>query len=132
MLGFGDAERRIVNLFNIGSEVTYNGRNLTIQRAGKPTCSKGEPKTDIYVATKDHEGEIEEFKISYKKENADFLENKTNAVRAEQLFGDSWEEIIERSTSEIREQLENRMLIYKEGLRRTKKALLHLDGNLNY
>ena len=39
---------------------------------------KGEPKTDIYVEAESEYGEIVEIKITYKKENADFIENKTD------------------------------------------------------
>lgn len=56
--------------------------------------SKGEPKTDIYVLAKDEKDITREFKISYKKPNADFLENKTSAERAELLFGSHWKNIV--------------------------------------
>lgn len=125
MADFSDAERRILSYFIHGTEIFFNKRNLKIQEAGKPTCSQGEPKTDIYVLASDNMGS-EEIKISYKKENADFLENKTNAERAEQLFGPDWRWIIERSTTDIRENFERRMRIYKEKLARTEKGAITL------
>lgn len=125
MPDFGDAERRILSYFKKGVKIIHNGRDLTIKEAGKPTCPQGEPKTDIYVLAFDGAGDVE-IKISYKKENADFLENKTNAVRAEQLFGSEWREIIEHSTAEISDQFRRRMLIYKEKLQRTEKGAITL------
>ena len=122
MPDFGAAERRILSYFEVGTKITLKGKELTVKEAGKPTCPQGEPKTDIYVLTTDGT----EIKISYKKENADFLENKTNAVRAEQLFGSDWRGIIEHSTEGISDQFKKRMLIYKEKLQRTEKGAITL------
>ena len=62
-----------------------------------------------------------EIKISYKKENADFIENKMSAERAEQLFGEDWIEIIEQSTTAIEDRFNERILIYKNQFGRTQK-----------
>lgn len=125
MLSFGDAERRILSYFVRGTEIFHKERNLIVQEAGKPTCLQGEPKTDIYVLASDNMG-WEEIKISYKKENADFLENKTNAERAEQLFGSNWRCIIEQSTIGIQDSFERRTRIYKERLGKTEKGAITL------
>ena len=122
MPDFGAAERRILSYFEVGTKITLKGKELTVKEAGKPTCPQGEPKTDIYVLTTDGT----EIKISYKQENADFLENKTKAVRAEQLFGSDWRGIIEHSTEGISDQFKKRMLIYKEKLQRTEKGAITL------
>lgn len=125
MPDFGDAERRILSYFKAGTKIYHEGKELTVKEAGKPTCPQGEPKTDIYILSTDGANDIE-IKISYKKENADFLENKTNAVRAEQLFGDDWRDVIERSTEAISDQFDKRMLIYKEKMKRTEKGAITL------
>lgn len=125
MPDFGAAERRILSYFKVGTELFFNGRECTVVESDKPTCSSGEPKTDIFVRIDDGQG-YEDIKISYKKENADFLENKTNAGRAEQLLGPYWREIIQDATSQIREQFYNRALIYKEAFRRTEKGSMTL------
>lgn len=125
MPSFGDFERRILGYFEKGTEIFYNGRNVQVLEADKPTCSQGEPKTDIYVLVTDG-NEQEEIKISYKKENADFIENKTNAERAEQLFGPNWRGVIEKSTTEIKELFEQRVRIYKKAYRRTEKGAITL------
>ena len=65
-------------------------------------------------------------KFSYKKENADFIENKMSAERAEQLFGEDWIDIIEHSTTAIQDKFYERMLIYKNGFRRTEKGSITL------
>lgn len=125
MMKFGDAERRILSYFKRGSKIKYNNAEYEIVEAGKPTCLYGEPKTDIYVLI-ENAVSTEEIKISYKKENADFLENKTNAERAEQLLGENWRFIIENSTYSIKDQFEQRARIYKEAFRKTEKGSITL------
>jgi len=123
---FGEAERRIAHLLSAGNTFFYMNESFTIVNSGKPTCSKGEPKTDIYVKAKSECGDSIEFKISYKKENADFIENKTNAERAEALFGENWEEIIIQATESIRSVFEEKKLIYKRAFGRTAKGAITL------
>ena len=93
---FGDAERQIVELLNMGETVQYGRKEYKIKLVGKPTVSRGEPKTDIYVLLEESNGEQVEVKISFKKSNADFLENKISAERAEQLFGSNWADVIKK------------------------------------
>ena len=123
---FGEAERRIASLLRAENTFFYNGDNFTIINSGKPTCVKGEPKTDIYVEAESEYGDIIEIKITYKKENADFIENKTNAVRAAALFGDDWENIIMQATESIRDVFENKKLIYKSAAARTERGAITL------
>lgn len=122
---FGVAEKRILEFMSKGTDFIFNGERYTVALSGKPTCHKGEPKTDIYVFAKSVKDEIE-IKISYKKENADFVENKMSAERAEQLFGEEWISIIEQSTTAIQDKFYKRMLIYKNGFRKTKKGSITL------
>lgn len=123
---FGEAERKIASLLYKGNTFNYRGDYFTILNSGKPTCMKGEPKTDIYVEAKSEYGDIIEIKITYKKENADFIENKTNAVRAKALFGDDWENIIMQATESIRDVFENKKLIYKSAAARTERGAITL------
>lgn len=122
---FGDAERRILSFMSEGTEIDFENKKYIIEISGKPTCHKGEPKTDIYVLAKSSSDE-KEIKISYKKENADFIENKMSAERAEQLFGKNWAKIIEDSTISIMDKFEDRMLIYKNKFKRTEKGAITL------
>lgn len=122
---FGDAERRILAFMAEGTEFVFQGANYKVVLSGKPTCHKGEPKTDIYILAESAADKVE-IKISYKKENADFIENKMSADRAEQLFGDDWVNIIVDSTTAISEKFEERMLIYKNKFKRTEKGAITL------
>ena len=72
MPDFGAAERRMLSYFKRGIELFYRGSRYIVEEADKPTCSYGEPKTDIYVLLSNGCQE-QELKISYKKENADFF-----------------------------------------------------------
>ncbi len=122
---FGDAERRILAFMAEGTEFVFQGKDYKIILSGKPTCHKGEPKTDIYILAESGSDKTE-IKISYKKENADFIENKMSEERAEQLFGDDWENIIEQSTTAISDRFEERILIYKNKFKRTEKGAITL------
>lgn len=122
---FGDAERRILAFMTERTEFVFQDKKYKVILSGKPTCHKGEPKTDIYILA-ESEHDKTEIKISYKKENADFIENKMSAERAEQLFGTDWEGIIEQSTTAIRDRFEERMLIYKNKYKRTEKGAITL------
>lgn len=122
---FGDAERRILSFMAEGTEFAFQGKDYKIILSGKPTCHKGEPKTDIYILAEAGSDKTE-IKISYKKENADFIENKMSEERAEQLFGDDWENIIEQSTTAISDRFEERILIYKNKFKRTEKGAITL------
>ncbi len=122
---FGDAERRILGFMAAGTQFDFNGKRYKVILSDKPTCYKGEPKTDIYILAESDSDEIE-IKISYKKENADFIENKMSAERAEQLFGTEWKEVIENSTLAIADRFAERMLIYTSKFRRTGKGSITL------
>lgn len=122
---FGDAERRILAFMTEGTKFVFREKEYKVVLSGKPTCHKDEPKTDIYILAKSETDKVE-IKISYKKENADFIENKMSAERAEQLFGTEWKEIIEQSTTAISDKFEERMLIYKNKFKRTEKGAITL------
>lgn len=122
---FGDAERRILAFMSEGTEFYFQGKRYMVTLSGKPTCHKGEPKTDIFIRAKSVSDEIE-IKISYKKENADFIENKMSAERAKQLFGEDWATIIEHSTTAISDRFAERMLIYKNKFKRTERGAITL------
>lgn len=114
---FSNLERKIIEYFNAAKEEqkplkTSDGRVSYVEFADKPTTKKGEPKTDVYARLKDKTGNEKEIKISIKKRNADFLENKTSATRAKEILGDDWAIIIEKATKKLQQQFENRYLVY--------------------
>jgi hypothetical protein len=123
---FGAAEHRILDMFKIGTRFIFDNIEYVVTVSGKPTCSKGEPKTDIYIGAKSSINTTKEFKISFKKINADFLENKTNAERAEQLLGSEWDNIIAMATSNIKDAFLSRPLIYREKFGRTDAGAITL------
>ncbi len=67
-----------------------------------------------------------EIKISYKKENADFIENKMSAERAEQLFGTEWKEVIENSTIAIVIDLRKECSYIQVNLKEQEKGAITL------
>lgn len=125
MKDFGDAERRILEFMEPGTEFILCGKPYKVILSGKPRCYGGEPKTDIYILAKSINGQIE-IKISYKKENADFIENKINEERAEQLFGFNWAQTIECATTAIGDRFKDRILIYQNSFKRTDRGAITL------
>ena len=127
MATFGDAGRNIQRLLAIGQSFVLSGVDYIIRKSGKPTCSKGEPKTDIYVLAESKDRALlVEIKISFKKENADFIENKTNSERAELLLGQNWKELIIEATRSVASSFENKKLIYKVKGGRTEEGSITL------
>lgn len=126
MVNFRQSEQNILALFTVGQSVIYERQKYEVIKSGKPTCGKGEPKTDIYVLLQDNQNAKTEVKISYKKDNADFLENKIGAERAELLFGADWANIIKNSTQQIQSQFHGKPLIYKSKQKRTDRGAITL------
>ena len=122
---FSEEEHRILNLFAKNKTFDLEGQKYRILLSGKPTCGKGEPKTDIYVQAKSKTYN-RELKISFKKANADFLENKISKERAIQLFGINWGDVIKKSTSSIMSSFIDKPLIYKSKLAKTEKGAITL------
>ena len=126
MSNFGEAERKIAQLLHQGQTFILNGEKFTVQFDGKPVCDKGEPKTDVYVFAKSSNNRCITLKISFKKENADFIENKINSDRAKALFGSNWSSIIQKATASIKDRFENKKLIYKVKGNRTEAGAITL------
>ncbi|MDX5484355.1 hypothetical protein NJE56_05275 [Bacillus pumilus] len=127
MKQFARSEKHIVSLFNPGEEFNFEGSMYEVILSGKPTTKRGEPKTDIYVRSRQlQNGNEIEFKISFKQENADFLENKMTPERAEQIFGERWQEIICSFTTQIKNCFLSRPFIYKSKFRRTQAGSITL------
>lgn len=73
MSDFGEVERKVCSMMAEGTRFSFRGKDYRVIISGKPTCSKGEPKTDIYILAQSDDDTVE-IKISYKKENADFID----------------------------------------------------------
>ena len=122
---FGKVERDVLAMFKPGAIFVHNAQTYKVITAGKPGCRSGEPKTDIFVLTCSNQGE-KGFKISVKKPNADFLENKITAERAEQIFGYNWKHVITTYTGQIRNRFEALPLIYKNNVGKTRQGAITL------
>ena len=129
---FGQTEHRILSLFQNGAVFLYNGQQFEVIMAGKPTCYAGEPKTDIYVLAQNNLMQRIEIKISFKQANAEFLENKISADRAEQLLGDDWQYIISTSTRNIAPNFECRNLIFHQQYGRTQAGSITLGWKFEF
>jgi hypothetical protein len=102
MPSYYQAEQEIIKSIKQENEFIHEGAKYRVDVVDKPRPEKGECKTDIYVsATSVNAGIRREFKISVKKDNADFLENKVSAERAEQIFGMDYESVIHNCVKEI-------------------------------
>jgi hypothetical protein len=120
---FSESERILLSFATSGNTFQYKGSKCIIIRSGKPTCPKGEPKTDLYVEYKEVKSSlINEIKISYKQVNADFLENKISKTRAEQILGKDWSQKINRSLDTIKDNFHARKLIFKSKSGNTQKG----------
>lgn len=106
-----EEERRILNLFKKADTLEYNNEKYRVISADKPTYNQGEGKTDIYILLKNNAKEVP-LKISSKQSNADFLENKLSAKRAETIFGENWSEIITSSALQLKELFEQRQIYF--------------------
>lgn len=61
---FGVSEHNILNMFQHGTRFYYHGETYTVLKVGKPVCSRGEPKTDIFIGARSDSHRIKEFKCS--------------------------------------------------------------------
>ncbi len=126
MPDFIDAENRIKELFPKGSFFYFKDKKYQVTLCGKPRPTKGECKTDVYIKGIDDKGEVIELKISVKKENADFLENKISLTRAKEIFGEDASDIIKKCTLSIQKELSADYLVYFDGFGRTQKHSIKL------
>ena len=93
---FSESEKKLRRIIS-NQSFTWNGEKFNAGNAYKPEKkgSGGECKTDCFViATRVSDKKEHQIKITYKKENASFIENKIRYGRAKTIFGDDWSEII--------------------------------------
>ena len=93
----GFAERTIREILD-HSEFTYQKRHYKIIQNEKPSP---ETKTDFYILAEDlKNGTTKEFKISYKKNNFSFVENKIQPHRIKIIYGKNWSHILQEQISQ--------------------------------
>lgn len=127
------SEKQVTELFQKGSKFIFKGIEYEVVESGKPKCQRaskgergGEPKTDIYVKAISPAKENLELKISYKKETADFIENKITAQRAEEILGSNWKEVLKEKVSLIAKQFLEKDIIYMESKGSVSKGSITL------
>ena len=93
MASFSESEKKLRRVISDKS-FTWNGEKFTTGNAYKPEkkgSGGGECKTDCFIiATRVSDKKEQEIKITYKKENASFIENKCKQKRVKTIFGDNW------------------------------------------
>ena len=115
------SEKQIAELFQKGKSFVFKEIEYEVIEAGKPKCQRaingvrgGEPKTDIYVKAISHVNQMLELKISYKKETADFIENKITAQRAEEILGSNWKEILKEKVLLVANEFLKKDIVYMD------------------
>lgn len=115
MKDFSSYESKIRNLACNVNTFTFDRDDYDLILCGKPTVEGGggETKTDIYIRAKcKKDGKIKEIKISYKKNNYSFVENKIKKERAEKIYGQNWSKIIQGQINSIKSKFEKEPLVY--------------------
>ena len=128
MTNFSDSEQKLRSVISNKSFI-WNGEKFTTGKAYKPQKkgSGGECKTDCYVlATKISDKKKQEIKITYKMENASFVENKCKQKRVKTIFGEDWSNIIKKQINLIKEKFQKEPLFYLIQIGNTKQGSIKL------
>lgn len=130
---FSDLEHNIINILKSQDKFQYDGKSYYPVVVDKPTSKNGEPKTDVYFEAHEYDGDdILLRKISFKKQNYDFLENKISAERAEEILGSDWANIIKKSIEPILENFKDRKLIFKRSYGHTDSGSYTLGWRFEF
>lgn len=121
-----DEEKRLISLLK-GKNIYWKGEERKIILCEKPLYSSGEGKTDIYILFDNKE----EIKISLKQNNADFVENKVSAKRAEKIFGTDWKNIISNTALSLQDKFSKRQLYYPQKTGRIEAGSYTLGWRLD-
>lgn len=123
----GETERSIIRVFEKEESFIFENKEYKIINIGKPSPSKGECKTDIYILAKNISTSIDrEFKISVKQGDADFLENKMSLDRAMDIFGDDAKDVMTKSIKSVEESFYNDYLVYFNRFKRTEEKCIKI------
>lgn len=115
---YGLLEHHIINTFMEDRVFQYQRKKYKVIMAGKPRPqgSGGECKTDVFVRTIENDtNQIRDFKISVKNTNKEFMGNKLTVAVMESFFGNCWEEIVINATTSLKQEFENRVLVFATG-----------------
>ena len=123
---FSQTEVDILAKFKPGTNFIFKQTDYTVLISGKPSPSKGECKTDLYILAEDKNKNSIEIKVSIKQHNADFLENKMSLERAIQIFGDDAQSTIEKSILTIKQSFLDDFLVTFNQYGRTEAKTLKI------
>ncbi|MCM3692203.1 hypothetical protein [Neobacillus niacini] len=126
---YGALERKVIDIFLSEGEFNFQGKRYKVVKIDKPQKQggSGEPKTDVYIKGEEIGGnDTIELKLSVKKRDFEFIENKITAVRMKDILGDDWEEIIQNASEKIANSFSNFYLIYPEAKYPTLKNSITL------
>jgi hypothetical protein len=104
---FIQSEDKLREMIDNSQDFEYEGKKYLVSKCCKPMLQGigGEVKTDVFILAECIlNKEVKEFKISYKKPNWAFMENKLKKEKAEQIYGPKWSSIIRSQIIEIREK----------------------------
>lgn len=109
----------------MGTTFDYDGARYETVCSGKPSSNGGEPKTDVYIKARalDSKHDDIELKLSCKKDNARFLENKITAERAKEILGDDYADDIRKSCETLLPLLSEREKVTTEKKGRVEPGL---------
>ena len=123
---FSAIERDFIKLIERTQQFNFQGVEYTTKDFGKPFTAKGECKTDIYLSGVDSNRNLKEIKISIKKTNANFLENKIKLERAKELFGVDYKCLLVECINSIKHSFEREPLIRIHQLGRVEAKTISL------
>ena len=129
MINFSKAEQKIRDIISNSEFFTFEGKKFSPILVSKPVVEGGggETKTDIYLEAKNlKDKKIHQFKISYKKNNFSFVENKIRKERARMIYGKNWSSIIQKQILSIKKEFSKEPLVYFDTDRRTRKGSIKL------
>lgn len=126
-------EENIISLFSKGDKFEIDGEIFTVEISGKPKSptAGGEPKTDCYIKGVSNSKNVKELKISCKKNNKEFIENKMSAQRAEEIFGSGYEIYIETCTEKIINKFLSECLVKETSRNGTPKRRVTLGWRVD-
>jgi hypothetical protein len=110
---YNQLQKKVEEFASIKNTFSFEQKEYVIKLSGKPVSRNGgEPKTDLFILAENiKDKSTKEFKISFKKTNADFLENKITKITAESLFGEEWFNILTEPLKKITDKIKEKKIV---------------------
>ena len=126
---FSEAEKNIRKIIADSEFFIFEGEKYAVDLVSKPIVKGGggETKTDVYLVARNTKTQkTKEIKISFKKPNFSFVENKIKAERAAELYDKNWSNIIQEQIKEIKNEFQARHLFYFKKTGRVERGSITL------